>query len=100
MAEDVMRPGRDLCLCPVAAGVAVMYSGVFGSFYRGVQEYRARVLNPKPEVTWRDSAKVDTHVAQDAITNQVRGAFDHVSVSFVDDFQASEALACVFAFWV
>ena len=95
-----MRPGRDLHLYPVAAGVAVMYSGVFGSFYRGVQEYRARVLNPKPEVTWRDGAKVDAHVAKDAITDQVRGAFDNVPMRFVDDFQAREALARVFAFWV
>ena len=96
-----MRPGRDLHLYPVAAGVAVMYSGVFGSFYRGVQEYRARVLNPKPEVTWRDGAKVDAHVAQHAVADQVWGTLDHVSVRFVDDFQESETLARgVLASWV
>ena len=85
---------------PVAAGVAVMYSVVFGPFYRGVQEYWARVLNPKPEVTWRNGAKVDAHVAQNAVADQVWGTLDHVSVRFVDDFQASEALARVFTIWV
>ena len=73
MAEKVIRPGRDLYLYPVAAGVAVMHSVVFGPFYRGVQEYWARVLDPKPEVPWRNSAKVYAHVAQNAVADQVRG---------------------------